>query len=142
MNIVRLVKQDHGEIRALLARLDSRRRDSLVRFRDAMDVHSRVEEEILYPAVEEARSAGAEDLVRDALEQHEIIDELLRALSRSEATPEKIRELCETVENHLRMEEDEVLGELESNTASERLDELGEEMETRKEALIRTHGAL
>lgn len=134
MNALDLVRKDHRELRALLDGAE-RRPAALERLRGELEVHMRVEEEFLYPALEKS-----EDLVREALEQHEIIDEILRRMDpASNEFEARLRELRKALEEHWKTEEGDVFEEIGANMAPERLEELGEEMESRKEALFRIH---
>jgi hemerythrin-like domain-containing protein len=81
---------------------------------DALKVHLRIEEEILYPAARKA--LGDEDLIEEAEVEHDSAKTLIRSLGRMRPKDPKYAAsftvLCEYVEHHVKEEEDEMFPKL------------------------------
>jgi hemerythrin superfamily protein len=103
----------------------------------ALEIHAKVEEEIFYPAVE-AEAAEAEDLVCEAIEEHNVVKTLLGEIaamsSEDEQYDAKVKVLMENVEHHIEEEEGEMFPKAE-RLPETRQRELGAELKARKEAL-------
>src|SRR5262249_30873064 len=103
-----------------------------------LETHTTLEEEIFYRTVR-AEVSGTEDIVEESLEEHSVVKSLLRELSAMSAEDEdfgaKMSVLQENVEHHVREEEGELFPKVERELAQDRLRGLGDEMQTRKEAL-------
>ena len=83
-----LLKEDHQRVKKLFTRFEkldaSRETDKTELFdqiKKELTVHAQIEEEIFYPAVEGAQDEDADDLVREAREEHRIVKTLLEELS-------------------------------------------------------------
>ncbi len=140
-----LLKNDHDAVRRLFrafadAGADVEARRSLYRtIRHELQNHSRLEEQVFYPAVMRVRAEPARESVRDALEEHHIVDGLLAELDQLEPEDpgyvEKMRALRETVERHIDDEEDAMFAQARIHLTDERLERLGRDMEALKESL-------
>jgi iron-sulfur cluster repair protein YtfE (RIC family) len=145
MDVTTLLKQDHDAVRQLFRALaeagtDAGARNSLYKsIRQELQNHSRVEEQVFYPAVMRVRSDPAREAVRDALEEHHIVDGLLAELDQldpEDATyGEKMRALQESVERHIEEEEDAMFAQARIHLTDERLERLGRDMALLKESL-------
>lgn len=102
-----------------------------------LEIHAKVEEEVFYPAVED-EAADAEDLVREAIEEHNVVRTLLGEIaamsSEDEQYDAKVKVLMENVEHHIEEEEGEMFPKAE-RLPETRQRELGAELKARKEAL-------
>lgn len=142
MNALDLLKQDHDQIRDLFAEAktytDMRRLfDSI---KNALDVHTHLEETIFYP--EYQNHERLKDLVQDAQAQHGLIKELLQDLERSDG-PEfenSFQTLMAEVQLHVTGEESEIFPQVRSLTDGPDLTELGQELETDKMEYQLVHG--
>src|SRR4029450_9847399 len=90
MDATTLLRKDHEAVRQLFrdftaAGSDADARRSLYRhIRQELQTHSRVEEHVFYPAVMRLRAEPAREAVRDALEDHHVVDGLLAELDQLE----------------------------------------------------------
>ena len=144
MDATTLLKKDHDAVRQLfrefVASGDAEARKGLVRtIRHSLQTHSRVEEEVFYPAVMRVRGESAREAVRGALEEHHIVDGLLAELAELDPDDprfdEKMRSLQSSVERHLDEEEDAMFTQARIHLTDERLERLGRDMAVLKESL-------
>jgi hypothetical protein len=117
MNVTELLRQQHTELRALLqeatAAVDPAGcRPMLRRIAQAIDVHTKIEAEILYPAVRRLRTESAEELFLTSLEEHHVVHVLTAALllASHERVGEALVALEKTVCEHIEQEEQRVFG--------------------------------
>ncbi len=118
MHATELLRQQHAELRALLqeavASCDdpASRRPMLKRIAQAIDVHTKLEAEILYPAVRRLRTESSEELFLTSLQEHHVVHVLAAALllASHERVPEALLALQETVREHFEQEEQQVFG--------------------------------
>ena len=101
-----------------------------------LQVHTALEEELLYPA---AREAIEEDLIDEAEVEHESAHALMDQLMGMSATDEKFAAkftvLCEYVMHHVKEEEGEMFPQLEKAKGIE-WESLAEEMTTRRTEMM------
>jgi hemerythrin superfamily protein len=145
MDATTLLKKDHDAVRQLFqAFVDAGRdvdaRRALYRtIRHELQTHSRLEEQVFYPAVMRLRAEPAREAVRDALEEHHIVDGLLAELDQLEPEDavygEKMRALQESVERHIGEEEDAMFSQARIHLTDERLERLGRDMAALRESL-------
>ena len=145
MDATMLLKRDHQTVRELFrafdeAGTDTDARRSLYRhIRQELQRHSRVEEHVFYPAVMRLRAEPAREAVRDALEDHHIVDGLLAELDQLEPEDvrygEKMRTLQQSVERHITSEEDALFAQARIHLTDERLERLGRDMAVMRESL-------
>jgi hemerythrin superfamily protein len=146
MEATALLKKDHSTVKALFKKFEDagdRAGQTKQRLFDEikaeLDVHAAVEEEIFYPAVQKVRSKETQDLVLEAIEEHKVVKTLLEQIA--QLTPDddefdaKMKVLQENVEHHADEEEKEMFPQAKEHLSGERRAELGEHMESRKEAL-------
>jgi len=145
MNALKLLKKDHFTVQSLFSRFDrtgksahDKKDELFVQIRRELQLHSRAEEEIFYPALKALNDDGRR-LVLEALKEHHEIDQLLMQISRlkpsSKNFDEKMETLIENVEHHVAEEEGEIFQFAEENCSEEDLEELGRQIERRKRAL-------
>jgi hemerythrin superfamily protein len=145
MDATTLLKRDHEAVRELFrafdeAGSDTEARRSLYRhIRQELQTHSRVEEHVFYPAVMRLRAEPAREAVRDALEDHHVVDGLLAELDQLEPEDarygEKMRTLQQSVERHITSEEDALFAQARIHLTDERLERLGRDMAVLRESL-------
>ena len=145
MNVLKLLKKDHSDVQSLFSKFDHSGKSShqkkgelFEKIRRELQIHSRAEEEIFYPALKSLNGEGRK-LVTEALKEHRDIDELLTQISR--LTPadknfdERMETLIETVDHHVAEEEGEIFRFAEENYSPEELEEVGRQIEERKKII-------
>jgi hemerythrin-like domain-containing protein len=104
-----------------------------------LEIHTRIEEELFYPAMVRLRSGGARAIVRDGLEKHQILEGLLAEIDQMDAKDQRYDErmtaLRESLERHLRDEEDRIFAQALSHLSEARLEKIGSDMQARKQKL-------
>jgi iron-sulfur cluster repair protein YtfE (RIC family) len=139
MNAFTLLKADHEKVAGILEKIEGTteraikgREELFAQLKNELDVHTRIEETILYPALEEYEETR--DISLEAYEEHAIVKQLLKELASSRKDDEqwtaKFTVLKENIEHHVEEEEGEmfkkarkVLSEDEIATLGERLQE-------------------
>jgi len=117
--------------------------DLFRRLKNALTVHTQLEEQIFYPAL--ANFDETSEIVERSYEEHQEVNELLSDLTGSSPTAEEwielIGELRENLEHHIEEEEGELFPQAEELLGEERLEELGRQMEEIKSGAAATAGA-
>ena len=145
MDAVQLLTRDHKEVKALFREYEGlsenahqRRAGVVERVFQELEIHTQIEEEIFYPAVQSKGDDEAKDLVRESLEEHHVVDVLMDEMRKLQPdNPEyeaKLKVLRENVEHHAEEEEKELFPQA-KKALGDQLQELGSRMETRKEQL-------
>jgi hemerythrin superfamily protein len=143
MKATDLLKKQHKEVKSLFKKLEGTdnarmRRQLMTEIARALEGHTAIEEEIFYPAVRELPSRKAEKMVLEAYEEHHVVKLLLAELPQVNPEDErfeaKMTVLSELVEHHVEEEEKEMF-KLAQKLGREELEELGEQMEERFEAV-------
>jgi iron-sulfur cluster repair protein YtfE (RIC family) len=158
MNAIDLLKADHAKVQGLLRQYESaggRQREIAEQIFTELEMHAMLEEELFYPALagrvgsaaameevdaEEGESEDeGEDLVAEAREEHREVKTLIAMLRALDPGDEQFQtsfsELRESVEEHVGMEEDELMPDAMAALGGE-LERLGRQMEERKEQLM------
>jgi iron-sulfur cluster repair protein YtfE (RIC family) len=147
LRATQLLRDDHKRITGLFRQIESvdlRAPDMKRGVRDQifmeLEVHGRIEEELFYPQL--LNSATSEDIkgrVTTAMNDHIDISTLIAELRKVDIDDEqfilKFSDLIETVEPHLTLEEADLFHEAE-RLLGDRLEELGIQMQLRRQALI------
>lgn len=136
LNALDMLKIDHLRARTLflqlrLARNSAQRAQTYTRLSQLLKTHMRIEEEVFYPACEKVVSL--KDLALEAREEHEQVKLLVEDLDGlsidNESWKPKFTVLFETIEHHVRSEENEMFPKVSRHFDSEKLLELGGELE-------------
>ena len=142
MNATALLKKQHRDVRGLFEEVlqvedPESRRQLCERIGQELMVHTKIEEEIFYPAVRELGDKG-EEMVLEAFEEHHVVDLVLVELPEVDPEDErfhaKMTVLQELVDHHAKEEEKEMF-KLAQKLGRTELAELGERMEARAEEL-------
>lgn len=149
MDAIGLLKKDHVKVRGLLAELDAttvkalkKRSDLLARIDREIKVHSKIEEEIFYPAFKAAGKKGDDaKMFFEAKEEHRaagdlVLPDLLATDPGSEKFSGRAKVLKELIEHHAREEEKDMFPRAKELLSKEKLNSLGEQMAARKEQLL------
>ena len=158
MNAIEVLKADHARVQALFRQYEAaaqhpqQQRELAEQIFTALEVHASLEEELFYPAVrthlgpitvaeepgEETDEEADQELVAEALEDHQEVETLiatLRGLEPGEAPFQAaFAELREGVEEHVGLEEDELMPAVAATLGPE-LERLGRQLEARQAQL-------
>ncbi|MCR8930875.1 MULTISPECIES: hemerythrin domain-containing protein [unclassified Pseudomonas] len=144
MNAIDLLKADHEKVKDILSQLSEsteralkKRAELLTRLEMEVSIHTRLEEEILYPAFKEAGSKEEDVMYYEAKEEHRTVDSLvLPDLKETDpGTPEfagRVKVVKELLEHHIEEEESEMFPKAKQLLGKAKLDELGAQMEAMK----------
>jgi hemerythrin superfamily protein len=146
MNVLELLRKDHAAVAGLFSKFDrtgraayEKKAELLAQIRRELQVHSKAEEEIFYPALKAFNTNAGRNLIAEALKEHKEIDQLLIQVSRLRATDknfeEKMETLIENVQHHVEEEEGEIFQFAAENCSEDQLEQLGRQVEERKKAL-------
>ncbi len=142
MNAIELLKKDHQKIRQMFDDYD----DSTIEMRGEiarnvfheLEIHTRVEEDVLYPAVTASADKSGKELIKHSFEEHQEVADLISELRDMDVTDpdfgDRFQELVENVERHIDFEEVEMFPKAVA-VLGKRLDQLGEEIEEEKETV-------
>jgi hemerythrin superfamily protein len=140
--VLDMLKEDHRKMEALFEEFeqakDARTKQRIVeQALQELDVHAKIEESLVYPAIREALR-DEEDSLDEALEEHHIVHVLIRELKRMKPSDErfdaKFTVLSESVKHHVEEEESEMFPKAED--AEIDWDDLGVKISRRKEQLL------
>jgi hemerythrin-like domain-containing protein len=143
MNAIELLKDDHQMALGLIRELESAddqmgtnptHTETFNKLHQALKLHSRMEEEIFYPAL--ASLAETRELIAEAYQEHEQVDELLVQLSSQSPNEEEFQddlaELRIDLEHHIEEEETEIFPQAEQLLGLQQLEEMGRQMQAIK----------
>ncbi|HEX8355673.1 MAG TPA: hemerythrin domain-containing protein [Pyrinomonadaceae bacterium] len=144
MNAFQLLKEDHQKVSGIFQQLEptteraeKTRTELFAKLRDELDVHTRVEETIFYPAIKQA--AETRELVLEGFEEHHVVKILLKELESvpvdTEQWTAKLKVLQENVEHHVEEEEGEMFQKARQVLSEEEINQLGARMEEEKKRL-------
>ena len=148
MNVLTILRRDHATVKSLFNKYSHTGKSShekkiqlFERIRRELQIHSRAEEEIFYPAIKAMNGTESRKLVSEALKEHNAVDELLIQISRLKPTEknfdERMETLFENVDHHVELEEGEIFQFVEENCSEEELNDIGAQMAERKKVLDR-----
>lgn len=144
MNAIDLLKADHAKVKDILSQLSEsteralkKRVELLGKLEMEISIHTRLEEEILYPAFKAAGSKEQDVMYFEAKEEHRTVDSLvLPDLKLTDpGTPEfsgRVKVVKELLEHHIEEEETEMFPQAKKLLGKEKLEELGAQMEAMK----------
>lgn len=137
MDALKLLKQDHEMVKKMLAegeqtteRADKTRTELFARLKSELEIHERIEEEVLYPALRD--HPKSKEIAYEAYEEHHVVDEILAELeTTSTSSPEwgaKFTVAKENLEHHIEEEEGEMFTKSRQIFSDEELEEMGARM--------------
>jgi hemerythrin superfamily protein len=144
MNAIDLLQADHEKVKAILSQLSEsteralkKRVELLGKLEMEIAIHTRLEEEILYPAFKAAGGKEQDIMYFEAKEEHRTVDSLvLPDLKVTDpSTPEfagRVKVVKELLEHHIEEEETEMFPQAKKLLGKAKLEELGAEMEAMK----------
>jgi iron-sulfur cluster repair protein YtfE (RIC family) len=144
------LKKQHREVKGLFKKMekteDARgRRQLMEQISQALRLHTRLEEEIFYPAVRGLETRKAEEMIAEAFEEHHVVKLVLGELPNVDPEDErfeaKMTVLSELIEHHVEEEEGEMfkiaqrLGDAELKALADRMQaRMGEGMSRARRA--------
>lgn len=140
MNAIDLLKADHERVKAILTQLSEstergvkKRTELLAKLELEISVHTKLEEEILYPAFKEAGGKEQEVMYYEAKEEHRTVDSLVLPdfKETDPSTPEfsgRVKVVKELLEHHIEEEETEMFPQATKLLGKSKLEELGLQM--------------
>lgn len=146
-----LLKDDHQKVKDLLEQLagtsdraQKTRKDLLQKIEQELSIHTRIEEEIFYPAFRDADGKEHKKMYFEATEEHRAVEKLvLPDLKETDPSSEQFagraKVLQELVQHHISEEEEDMFPQAEKSLDSQLLQELGRKMEERKKQLKAQH---
>ncbi len=152
-NAIELLKEDHKKVKKLLTELtetttraEKTRQQLLQKIEHELQVHTRLEEEIFYPAFKQAGGSEFAQAYFEALEEHRAVEDLvLPDLKNTDPTSEKFsgraKVLKELVEHHAEEEESDMFKQAKKAMSTEELEQLGDQMKRRKQELTQGQAA-
>lgn len=147
MNAIELLIQDHEKLKKLLEQLSSTteraaktRTDVLAQIEAELISHTRIEEEIFYPAYRGASDKEGVKMFHEAVEEHRAVNELvlpdlLKTQPDSVQFSGRMKVLKELLEHHIEEEESEMFPDAQKVLNADELTRLGQEMEAKKKSI-------
>lgn len=143
MDATELLRNDHKAVDRLFTQFAETSPDDVASrhlifhlIKSELEAHSRMEEDVFYPAVMRLRSSRARATVRAALEEHQALDGLLAEIDGMEADDPtygaRLALLRQSVDRHVLAEEGALFSEARIHLTDERLEALGRQMEVRR----------
>ena len=141
---IELLRADHDKVRDLFAQYESAsdrqtKRELAEEAFVELEVHSQLEENVFYPALEEETDEEGKKLLAESLKEHQMVTNLiqeLRELDQDDQTFDaKFHELIKNVEHHVEEEENDMFPKAEEQLEGE-MEELVEEMQELKQQLL------
>jgi hemerythrin-like domain-containing protein len=142
MNAFALLKADHEKVAGILETIENTteralkgREEIFARLKEELDLHAAIEEEIFYPALEDAEETR--DITLEAYEEHRLVKQLLSELEAapkdSEEWTAKFTVLKENIEHHVEEEEGEMFKKARQALSDEEIEALGERLQEAKQ---------
>jgi len=150
MNAFELLKADHKKVAGIFEELEpttnrasKTRQELFAQLKNELDVHSQIEEQILYPALKDAEETH--DITLEAYEEHHVVKQLLTELASmpvdSDEWSAKLKVLQENVEHHVEEEEGDMFKKAKDVLSSEQIDVLGTRLQAAKQEKQKTLSA-
>ena len=141
MNAFTLLKADHKKVAGILEKIDETteravktREELFTQLKTELDIHTRIEETIFYPALKDADETR--DITLEAVEEHKVVKTLLGELESlgkdKEEWTAKFTVLKENIEHHVEEEEGEMFPKARKVLGEDGAETLGTRMEKAK----------
>ena len=146
---IELREADHRKVEGLFEQYEAEKegdeetkRGIATRICGELTVHAQVEEEIFYPWLRENLDEDDMEMLEEAYVEHagakDLIAQIETAEEIDEAFDAKVKVLSEYIKHHVKEEENEIFAEVREKR--EELDELGQQMQSRKLELMEELG--
>lgn len=141
MNALEILKKDHDTVKELFAEYDTLTGDGARKNEIAqtvlreLELHSRVEEDIFYPALRAKAGKDGKEMVKHSVSEHHEIDDLVAELRDTDPSDpdfdDRFQELMEDVEEHIVEEETELFPK--AQILGKELESIGRQIQEEKE---------
>jgi len=147
MNAIELLTQDHKLVKKLLEELSTtteravkKRGELLLRIEQELQIHTALEEQILYPAIKQAGGREEEKLYYEAKEEHRTVDslvlpDLLHTATDTVEFAGRVKVMKELLEHHIEEEESELFPTAKKLLGKDALESMGQAMLAQKKLL-------
>lgn len=144
MNAIDLLLEDHKRVKAILSQLSDsteravkKRTELLNKLEMEISIHTRLEEEILYPVFKKAGGKEQAVMYHEAKEEHRTVDSLVLPDLKKTAPDSlefsgRAKVVKELLEHHIEEEETEMFPQARKLLGKAVLEELGKQMEAMK----------
>ncbi|MCF6762949.1 hemerythrin domain-containing protein [Pseudomonas fragi] len=144
MNAIDLLLEDHKRVKAILSQLSDsteralkKRTELLNKLDMEITIHTRLEEEILYPVFKKAGGKEQAVMYHEAKEEHRTVDSLVLPDLKKTAPDSlefsgRVKVVKELLEHHIEEEETEMFPQARKLLGKAVLEELGKQMEAMK----------
>ena len=145
---IALLTEDHQRVRELLGEMEetteravSKREELLATIEQELEIHTKSEEDIFYPAFRDAaKKKDDKDLYFEALEEHHVVDMVMPEIKKTKADSEefgaKAKVLKDLVEHHAGEEGKEMFPRAKKLMDREQLLDLGQQLAQAKDSLM------
>lgn len=141
MDPFELLKKDHKKVSGLLKQLEkteeseaSTREELFGKLKNELETHTKIEETIFYPALEDHEET--KDITLEAYEEHNVVKTLLQELEETSKDDEtwgaKFSVLKENVEHHVEEEEGEMFSKVKEALNKNEIESLGDRINDAK----------
>jgi iron-sulfur cluster repair protein YtfE (RIC family) len=138
MDVYQILMQDHRTVEQLFVEIEAtgasevEHRDVLFRkLRKAIEDHTVTEETLFYPEID--KYAGTREFIAEAFDDHAEFDQILQEISElpveSAEWLDRINELRQLIEEHVRKEEDKMFPAAQRELDENRAEELGRQIQ-------------
>lgn len=142
---IAVLTSDHDKVREMFSQFreakdsrDERRMRSVQEeIFDELETHTRIEEDVFYPAIRDLDVEELTESVDESIQEHHVVKVLMREiadLSDLDVFGAKMTVLIENVEHHADEEESEMFPDVRQRMTSEELEQLGEKLTAAKSA--------
>ncbi len=150
MDAFELLENDHRKVEKIFEQLEptteralKTRMELFERLKHELDVHTHIEETILYPVLKQIAETRA--ITFEGYEEHGVAKTLLEEMNSMDVTSEvwtaKLKVLQEAIEHHVEEEEGDMFKDAREALSQEQIDEIGEKMQLRKKQLAAASSA-
>jgi hemerythrin superfamily protein len=144
MNALDILKKDHEKVKELFSEYDTLSGDGAKKGEIAqtvlreLELHSKVEEDIFYPALRARSGKDGKELVKHSVSEHREIDDLIAELRDADPSDpdfdDKFQELMEDVEEHIDEEETELFPK--AQILGKELENIGKQIQEEKDSAL------
>ena len=150
MDALKLLKEDHALVKKILTqgeetteRAEKTRTELFARLKSELEVHERIEEEVLYPALRD--HPKSKEIALEGYEEHHVVDTILGELEQTPVTDEtwgaKFKVAKENLEHHIEEEEGEMFQKARQIFSDDELEDMGRRMQEIKDLARQVAGA-